>query len=124
MVEGISEQLKAPLQHWWEHVQAAISRGVTIAEYARAEQLDSEALYRWRALFRRQGRLTAAEPKKAPRSASTGDSGARARFSAVRVTGSSAVVTISVGALLQVQCASWPSPQWLAELSHCLQERV
>jgi transposase-like protein len=121
MGEEFSEQLQARQQYWWEHLQAAVSRGVTIAEYARTEQLDSDALYRWRALFRRQGRLTAPEPEKAPRSKT--NASAAVSFSAVQIAGSGAVVTVSLGRSLQMQCASWPSPQWLAELSHCLQGR-
>jgi transposase-like protein len=120
MSEEFSEQLKARQQYWWAHLQAATSRGVTIAEYARAEQLDSDALYRWRALFRRQGRLTAMEPK-APRGKATEE--APASFTAVRIALGGTVITISVGASLQVQCANWPTPQWLAQLSQCMQER-
>ena len=119
-----SEQLKEQQRYWWEHLQAAGTRGVTLAEYARAEQLDSDALYRWRALFRRKGLLGAEEQKQAPRPRSQAkrQNHKPAGCSAVRVE-SSGAVTVSVGALLQVQCTSLPSPQWLAELSHCLQER-
>jgi hypothetical protein len=114
-MEGeFAEELKERQQYWLEHLRAASARGVSLAEYARMEQLDSDALYRWRTLFRRRGEITAKETKEAT-----------VRFSAVRIDNGSAAlsaVTVRVGSVLQIECASLPSPQWLAafarELAH------
>jgi transposase-like protein len=114
MEVGFSEELKARQQYWLEHLRSACSQGVTLAEYARVAQVDSDALYRWRALFKRKG---------VPVSAAAASS--VIGFSAVRIAGSAdaqRAVTVRVGAGVQVQCVSLPSPQWLAELSRCLQE--
>jgi hypothetical protein len=115
MDQEFSEELKQRQRYWLEHLRAAHAQGVTLAEYARVAQVQSDALYRWRALFKRKGVSINDEPGAAPVS-----------FAAVRVAAaevsSSAGVTVHVGALL-VRCASLPDPQWLAELSHRLQER-
>jgi hypothetical protein len=109
MEPGSSQELKERQRYWLEHLGAASGRGMSLAEYARAKQLDSDALYRWRALFKRKG-ISPVE---------TSDTAAAA-FSAVRIAAGAdahGAVTVRVGALLQVQCSSLPSPQWLAELS-------
>jgi len=115
MEPGFSEELKQRQQYWLEHLRSACSQGVTLAEYARVAQLDSDALYRWRALFKRKGvALSAAAANSA------------VGFSAVRIAAEAnalSPVIVRVGPLVQVQCASLPSPQWLAELSQRLQER-
>jgi cysteine synthase len=89
---------------------------VTLAEYARTAQVDSDALYRWRALFKRKG-VSILE----------GTSTASVSFAAVRVAAaaasSSSAVTVHLGAVVQVRCTSMPDPRWLAELLHQLQER-
>lgn len=86
-----------------------------MAEYARMEQLDSDALYRWRTLFRRKGEITEKESKEpAP------------RFSAVRIDNGSAAlsaVRVRVGSVLQIECASLPSAQWLAAFARELVQR-
>jgi hypothetical protein len=115
MEAGFSEELKQRQRYWLEHLRAASTQGVTLAEYARVTQVDSDALYRWRALFKRKGVSIAETPGTAAVS-----------FAAVQVTGtqtSEAGVTVHVGAVLQLRCASWPDPRWLAELSQRLQER-
>jgi hypothetical protein len=53
MEREFTEELKERQRYWLQHLQAASARGVSLAEYARTEQLDSDALYRWRKLFRR-----------------------------------------------------------------------
>ena len=116
MDQGFSEELKQRQRYWLEHLRAATAQGVTLAEYARVAQVDSDALYRWRALFKRKGVSIIEEPGAAPVS-----------FAAVRVAtaevSGAAAVTVHVGALVQVRCTSLPDPRWLAELSHSLQER-
>ncbi len=116
MDQEFSEELKQRQRYWLEHLRAASAQGVTLAEYARVAQVEGDALYRWRALFKRKGVSIIAEPGAAPVS-----------FAAVRVArgevDSCAGVTVQVGALLQVRCASWPDPGWLAQLSQRLQER-
>lgn len=116
MEVGFSEELKERQRYWLEHLRAASAQGVTLAEYARVRQVDSDALYRWRALFKRKG-VSIAENRGA----------AVVSFAAVQVadtqTSGGAGARVHVGALLQVRCASLPDPQWLAELSHRLQER-
>ena len=112
MEREFSDELKERQQYWLQHLQAAGARGVSLAEYARKEQLDSDCLYRWRALFKRKGVITANEPEDAA-----------VRFSAVRISSAAVnAVTVRVGSVLQIECASLPSPQWLAELCERLQE--
>lgn len=113
MEREFSEELKERQRYWLGHLQAAGARAVSLAEYARIEQLDSDTLYRWRALFKRKGVITAKECAEPA-----------VRFSSVRVANSSAelsAVTVRVGSALQIECASLPSPQWLAELCVRLQ---
>jgi hypothetical protein len=116
MDQGFSEELKQRQRYWLEHLRAASAQGVTLAEYARVAQVESDALYRWRALFKRKGVaiVESCETKAVS-------------FAAVRVTRPEAngpsVVTVQVGAVVQVRCTSLPDPRWLAELSHRLQER-
>jgi hypothetical protein len=115
MDQGFSEELKQRQRYWLEHLRTANTQGVTLAEYARVAQVDSDALYRWRALFKRRGVPIVASPGDVPVS-----------FAAVRVAatevGSGNGVTVYVGAAVQVRCLSWPDPRWLAQLSQCLQE--
>jgi hypothetical protein len=113
MEREFSEELKERQRYWLQHLQAAGARAVSLAEYARIEHLDSDALYRWRALFKRKGVITAKECADPA-----------VGFSAVRVAnGGTALsaVTVHVGSVLQIECASLPSPQWLAELCVRLQ---
>jgi hypothetical protein len=116
MEVGFSEELKQRQRYWLDHLRAASAQGVTLAEYARVAQVDSDALYRWRALFKRKGVSILESSVAAPVS-----------FAAVQLSGTEtsagAGVTVHVGAVLQVRCASWPDPRWLVELSHRLQER-
>ena len=116
MEQGFSEELKQRQRYWLEHLRAASAQGTTLAEYARVAQVDSDALYRWRALFKRKGVSIEESSGAAPVS-----------FAAVRVTTAevsrAAAVTVHVGAVVQVRCASLPEPRWLAELSQRLQER-
>jgi hypothetical protein len=116
MDQGFSEELKQRQRYWLEHLRAANVQGVTLAEYARVAQVDSDALYRWRALFKRKGVSIVESPGAAPVS-----------FATVRVTAAAASggdgVTVHVGAVVQVRCRSWPDPRWLAELSQRLAER-
>ncbi|HEV2270617.1 MAG TPA: hypothetical protein VGR92_14265 [Steroidobacteraceae bacterium] len=116
MEQGFSEELKERQRYWLEHLRAANAQGLKLAAYARVAQLDSDALYRWRALFKRQGILIAASTEAVPVS-----------FAAVRVARaevcSSGEVSVYIGAQVHVRCTSWPDPRWLAELSQCLQEQ-
>lgn len=115
MEAGLAEELKQRQRYWLDHLRAASAQGVRLAEYARVAQLDSDALYRWRALFKRKGVSIVEICGTAP-----------VGFAAVRVASaevSHSAVTLQVGAVLQVRCASLPEPGWLAELSHRLQER-
>jgi len=115
MGQGFSEELKQRQSYWLQHLRAAAAHGVTLAEYARVAQVDSDALYRWRALFKRKGVSILESAGGVPVS-----------FAAVRVvaaeSGSGNGVTVHVGAAVQVRCLSWPDPRWLAQLSRCLQE--
>jgi transposase-like protein len=110
-----SEELKERQRYWLEHLRAASARGLKLAEYAREAQVESDALYRWRALFKRQGISIEASAETVPVS-----------FAAVRVVPATlsgcAGVTVYVGAQIQLRSASWPEPRWLAELSQCLRE--
>lgn len=116
MEQGISEELKERQRYWLEHLRAASAQGLKLAEYARVAQLDSDALYRWRALFKRQGISIAGSTEAVPVS-----------FAAVRVARaevcSSGGVTVYIGAQVHLRCTSWPDPRWLAELSQRLQEQ-
>ena len=116
MEQGFSEELKERQRYWLDHLRAASAQGLKLAEYARVGQLDSDALYRWRALFKRQGISIAASAEAVPVS-----------FAAVRVATaelcSSGGVTVYIGAQVHVRCPSWPDPRWLAELSQRLQEQ-
>lgn len=116
MEVGFSEELKQRQRYWLDHLRAASAQGVTLAEYARVAQLDSDALYRWRALFKRKGVSIVENAVAAPVS-----------FAAVQVADSQPSggtgVTVYVGAVLQLRCASLPDPRWLAALSQQLQER-
>ena len=115
MEAGFSEELKQRQRYWLEHLRAASAQGVKLAEYARVAQVDSDALYRWRALFKRKGVSIVEHCAGSPVS-----------FAAVQVAAaqtSGGGVTVHVGALLQVRCSSLPDPGWLAELSQRLQEQ-
>ena len=116
MEAGFSEELEQRQRYWLDHLRAASAQVVSLAEYARVAQVDNDALYRWRALFKRKGVSMVENSVAAPVS-----------FAAVQVsatrTSAGAGVTIQVGALLQVRCASLPDPRWLAQLSQRLQER-
>lgn len=116
MEAGFSEELKQRQRYWLDHLRAASVQGMKLAEYARVAQVDSDALYRWRALFKRQGVSIVENSVAAPLS-----------FAAVQIAdtqrSAGAEVTVHVGAVLRLQCASWPDPRWLAELSQRLQER-
>lgn len=115
MEQGFSEELQERQRYWLEHLRAASTQGLKLAEYARVAQVDSDALYRWRGLFKRQGISITANAQTMPVS-----------FAAVRVARaegcSCAEVTIEVGAQVHVRCPGWPDPRWLAELSHRMQE--
>jgi len=113
MEREFTEELKERQRYWLQHLQAASARGVSLAEYARTEQLDSDALYRWRKLFRRKGEITGKQSKEPA-----------VRFSAVRIGSAGAAlgaVTVRVGSVLQIECASVPSPQWLAAFARELE---
>ncbi len=116
MEQGFSEELKERQRYWLDHLRAAGAQGLKLGEYARVAQLDSDALYRWRALFKRQGISMAASAEAVPVS-----------FAAVRVATaevcSSGGVSVYIGAQVHVRCPSWPDPRWLAELSQRLQEQ-
>lgn len=116
MDQGFSEELKQRQRYWLDHLRAASAQGVALAEYARVAQVDCDALYRWRALFKRKGVSLVETPGAMPVS-----------FAVVQLADTQASgaagVSVHVGALLQVRCASLPNPRWLAELSQCLQER-
>jgi len=116
MDAGFSGELKQRQRYWLDHLRAASAQGVRLAEYARVAQVDGDALYRWRALFKRKGVSIVEHPGAAAMS-----------FAAVQVVGTETSgetgVTVHVGTVLQVRCASWPDPRWLAELSQRLQER-
>ncbi|HEV2272054.1 MAG TPA: hypothetical protein VGR92_21590 [Steroidobacteraceae bacterium] len=116
MEQGFSEELKERQRYWLEHLRAASAQGLKLAEYARVAQLDGDALYRWRALFKRQGISTAASAEAVPVS-----------FATVRVARAEVCspggVTVYIGAQVHVRGTSWPDPRWLAELSQRLQEQ-
>ena len=116
MEQDISTELKERQRYWLEHLRTASAQRLKLAEYARVAQLDSDALYRWRALFKRQGISITASTETLPVS-----------FAAVRVARaevcSSGGVTVYIGAEVHLRCTSWPEPGWLAELSQRLQEQ-
>lgn len=73
-------------------------------------------MYRWRALFKRQGVSIAASAESVPVS-----------FAAVRVATAEVCscggVSVYIGAQVHVHRTNWPDPRWLAELSQRLQEQ-
>lgn len=116
MAEEFSVELKQRQRYWLDHLQAASAQGMKLAEYARVAQVDCDALYRWRGLFKRKGISIDESSEVAPVS-----------FAALRVAPAescaSGAVMVQVGALIQLRRASLPDPRWLAELLRYLQEQ-
>lgn len=50
-----SRGLTARQQHWLDHLRAAAQQNRSIAEYARAQHLDPDAMHRWRAVLKKRG---------------------------------------------------------------------
>lgn len=101
-------------QQWLTHLRRAEDRKMSLAEYCRAQGLSVHSLYNARYLLTQQRRQSTASkpaPKK-PRSTSP--------FVAVRVTRSPAVPAVACRVRLKdltIECASLPSPEWLAQLA-------
>ncbi len=95
-----------------EHVERAQSQGQTVAEYCRQTGLSVHALYSARRQLRDQG-LLPGTPKRRPVRKKAD------KFIAVSVTEAAPVVVCRVrypGGWV-IECASWPDPSWMKELT-------
>lgn len=101
-------------QQWLTHLRRADARKMSLAQYCRAQGLSVQSLYNARyELARQQRRSTASKP--APRK-----SRSTSPFVAVQMAASPAVPAAACRVHLKdvtIECASLPSPSWLAQLA-------
>ena len=99
---------------WLSHLRRAEAHKMSLAQYCRAHGLSVQSLYNARyELAQRQRRSTASKP--APKK-----SRSKNPFVAVQVAPSPAVPAAACRVQLRdvtIECASLPSPSWLAQLA-------
>lgn len=95
-----------------EHAERAQSQGQTVAEYCRQTGLSVHALYSARRELKEKGLLPGA-PKRRPARKKAG------KFITVSVTDAAPAVMCRVRhpAGWVIECASWPDPSWMKELT-------
>jgi hypothetical protein len=95
-----------------EHAERAQSQGQTVAEYCRQRGLSVHALYSARREQKEKGVLPAA-PRRSPVRKKAG------KFIRVSVTETAPAVVCRVRhrAGWVIECASWPDPSWMRQLS-------
>lgn len=109
-----SIKLRRRQREWLSHLRRAETRKMPLAQYCRAHGLSVQSLYNARYELKQMGpqsAVTLPAPRKA-RSAS--------RFVAVQMAASPAVPAAGCRVHLKeviIECASLPSPAWLAQLA-------
>ena len=95
-----------------QHVERAESQGQTVAEYCRQTGLSLHVLYSARRELKEKGLLAGAR-KRRPVRKKTG------KFIAVNVTEAAPAVVCRVRhrAGWVIECASWPDPSWMKQLT-------
>jgi len=95
-----------------EHVERAQSQGQTVAEYCRQTGLGVHALYSARRKLKEKGQLRGVS-RRPPVRKKLG------KFIAVSVTEAAPAVVCRVRhpAGWVIECASWPDPSWMKELT-------
>jgi hypothetical protein len=95
-----------------EHAERAQSQGQTVAEYCRQTGLSVHALYSARRELKEKGLLLGA-PRRRPVRKKAG------KFITVRVTEAAPAMVCRVRhtAGWVIECASWPDPSWVKELT-------
>lgn len=96
-----------------ELVERAQSQGQTVAEYCRQTGLSVNALYSARRELKEKGLLPEA-PKRRPVRKKT-----RKKFIAVSVADTAPAIVCRVRRATGwvIECASWPDPSWMKELT-------
>ena len=96
----MSQQLTAKQQHWSEVLESAENSGLSLVEYAKANQLEPQSLYRWR----NQLKKSTIEKTESV-----------TQFSQVVATNYSAMPSLSIDLHdAQLQFNELPNPEWLA----------
>lgn len=93
-----------------EHVERAQSQGQTVADYCRQTGLSVHALYSARRQLKDKGLLPGV-PKRRPARKKAG------KFITVSVTEPAVVCRVRHPAGWVIECASWPDPSWMKELT-------
>ena len=95
-----------------EHVERAQSQGQTVAEYCRQTGLSVHALYSARRQLKDKGQLPGALKRRPVRKK-------LGRFIAVNVPEAAPTMVCRVRhpAGWVIECASWPDPSWMKELT-------
>ena len=95
-----------------EHVEQAQSQGQTVAEYCRQAGLSVHALYSARRQMKDKGLLPGTPKRRSVRKKA-------GKFIAVSVTEAAPTVVCRVhhSAGWVIECASWPAPSWMKELT-------
>ncbi len=104
-----------PQRQWLAHIRRAEEQGIALAQYCQARGLSVQSPYNARYELAHKGRRAVAigPAAKQPR--------ARSRFVAVQVAADPAAATAATCRVhlkdVVIECASLPSPSWLAELA-------
>jgi transposase-like protein len=95
-----------------EHVERAQSQGQTVADYCRQAGLSVHVLYSARRQLREKGLLPGASKRRPVRKKA-------GKFITVRVAEAAPTVVCRVRhpAGWVIECASWPDPNWMKELT-------
>lgn len=101
----MSQQLTPKQQHWSEILESADNSGLSLVEFAKANQLNAQSLYRWRNQLKKNTLET---------------SESVTQFSQVVATSYSSMPSMSIKLHnVQLQFNELPNPEWLARfLAH------
>ena len=102
----MNEALTKKQQFWFAHLEAADNTGLSIADYAKANNLDARKLYQWRSTLNSKSVTVSTE----------------ARFTRVITSTPLPSQRLTVQAFkAQLQFDALPDPEWLAVLlSHAV----
>lgn len=96
----MSQQLTAKQQHWSEILESAENSGLSLVEFAKANQLEPQSLYRWRNQLKKSSIETTET---------------LTQFSQVVATSYSAMPSMSIELHnAQLHFNELPNPEWLA----------
>jgi len=98
----VSQQLTAKQQYWSDILASADDSGLSLAEFARANQLTAQELYRWRNQLKKYHNR---------------DSQPETRFTQIVATQYSSVSALSIQiGDVRLQFGELPNPDWLARV--------